>query len=72
MQDIDVCAMPFYMLVVTPNGDVVPCQSWLNGQTLGNLLEDDWKKIWNNKETKKIRNLAATKKQVCLLKGGSK
>ena len=66
------CGACLSNMAVCPNGDVVPCQSWLNGQTLGNLLEDDWKKIWNNKETKKIRNLAATKKQVCLLKGGSK
>ena len=64
------CGACLSNMAVCPNGDVVPCQSWLNGQTLGNLLEDDWKKIWNNKETKKIRNLAATKKQVCLLKGG--
>ena len=55
-------------MAIAPNGDVIPCQSWLNGKTLGNILHDNWKIIWNSKETKAIRKLACEKTEVCLLK----
>jgi radical SAM protein with 4Fe4S-binding SPASM domain len=33
-------------MCVGPNGDVYPCQSYF--ESLGNVLKDDWKKIWNH------------------------
>lgn len=33
-------------MCVGPNGDVYPCQSYF--ESLGNILRDDWKSIWNH------------------------
>ena len=62
------CGACMSNMAIAPNGDVIPCQSWLNGKTLGNILHDNWKIIWNSKETKAIRKLACEKTEVCLLK----
>ena len=55
-------------MAITPSGEVIPCQSWLNEDSLGNILKDDWKKIWTDKKTKEIRKQAMQNEQVCLLK----
>lgn len=62
-----VCGACLSNMAVTPNGDVVPCQSWLKGDTLGNIRSEDFKKIWNNKKCKDIRKNHAAK-PVCALK----
>lgn len=62
-----VCGACLSNMAVAPNGDVVPCQSWLNGQTLGNILSDNWKKIWNHPVGKSIRQNFTTQPQ-CPLK----
>jgi len=43
-----VCAMPFYMLVLTPNGDVVPCCSTDVPIVLGNIWEQSLPEIWQS------------------------
>ena len=35
-------------MAVTPGGNVVPCQSWLSDEPLGNMLKDDWQTIWES------------------------
>ena len=62
------CGACLSNMAVAPNGDVVPCQSWLTDKPLGNLLTDDWKRIWNRPETVNIRNFAAKMTQECPLK----
>jgi radical SAM protein with 4Fe4S-binding SPASM domain len=47
------CTAALVNLCVGPNGDVYPCQSYF--ESLGNLLRDDWKAIWNNKIAKSLR-----------------
>jgi radical SAM protein with 4Fe4S-binding SPASM domain len=42
-----------YNMCVEPNGDVIPCQSYY--QPLGNILEDDWEKIYNHELAREIR-----------------
>lgn len=42
------CGACLSNMAVTPGGNVVPCQSWLSGTPLGNILTDDWKEIWNS------------------------
>lgn len=54
--NIPSCGAALSNMAIAPNGDCVPCQSWLSDEPLGNILELDWKKIWNNKKTKKIRH----------------
>ena len=57
-------------MAVALNGDVIPCQSWLNGDVLGNLLTDSFSKIWNSKKCKNIRKQSRTKEEICLLANG--
>ena len=62
------CGACLSNMAIAPNGDVIPCQSWLNGLTLGNILNTSWKEIWNSKECKNIRKKASKEDQKCLLK----
>ncbi len=51
------CSACSVNMMVEPNGDVIPCQSWTQ-QKLGNILNDPWEKIWDNQVAKDIRNHA--------------
>jgi len=48
------CTAAMINMCVGPNGDVYPCQSYF--ESLGNILKDDWQKIWNNPLAVRIRN----------------
>ncbi len=48
------CTAANVNMCVGPNGDVYPCQSYF--ESLGNILTDGWKEIWNNKLAVSIRN----------------
>lgn len=52
---------------IAPNGDVIPCQSWLSDNALGNLLTDKWSNIWKNKKCKKIRKASMNSFNLCPL-----
>jgi MoaA/NifB/PqqE/SkfB family radical SAM enzyme len=62
-----VCGACLSNMAISPTGEVVPCQSWLNGLTFGNLLDQSWKEIWNNKKCRYIRKNYALKNK-CGLK----
>lgn len=62
-----ICGACLSNMAITPSGDVVPCQSWLKGETLGNILEIPFNKIWNSKKCRSIQNNCAAKPQ-CALK----
>ena len=47
------CTAANVNMCVGPDGDVYPCQSYF--ESLGNLLRDDWGKIWNNPLAARIR-----------------
>jgi radical SAM protein with 4Fe4S-binding SPASM domain len=47
------CTAALMNMCVGPNGDVYPCQSYF--EKLGNILEDNWRRIWNNTTAKRIR-----------------
>jgi radical SAM protein with 4Fe4S-binding SPASM domain len=48
------CSAAMINMCVGPNGDVYPCQSYF--KSLGNILRDDWKNIWNHPLALRIRN----------------
>jgi radical SAM protein with 4Fe4S-binding SPASM domain len=48
------CTAANINMCVGPNGDVFPCQSYF--ESLGNILKDDWQKIWNSQLAVQIRN----------------
>ena len=62
------CGACLSNMAITPMGYVVPCQSWLSDETLGNMLEDDWEDIWNNDKTIKHRQFSAQMQGPCPLR----
>ena len=69
--DIPSCGACLSNMAITPAGNVVPCQSWLSDDPLGNILTDKWKNIWNSPRCKKIRGISAKADQICQLRSGS-
>jgi radical SAM protein with 4Fe4S-binding SPASM domain len=47
------CTAAMINMCVGPNGDVYPCQSYF--ESLGNILTDNWDKIWKNPLAEKLR-----------------
>ena len=67
------CGACLSNMAVAPDGTVIPCQSWLGGTALGNILTDDWDKIWQSQRCAAIRAKSAKLEQLCqLLQGNGK
>ncbi len=62
------CGACLSNMAVAPNGGVIPCQSWLSSQPLGNILADDWDKIWQSERCAAIRAKSAKMEQLCQLR----
>lgn len=62
------CGACLSNMAVTPGGHVVPCQSWLDGEVLGDMLADDWKAIWNGGRCAQIRDHSALMDGTCPLR----
>ena len=65
------CGACLSNMAVAPDGTVVPCQSWLGGVTLGNVLRDDWASIWEGQTCRDIRAESAKMERVCQLHQGN-
>lgn len=61
------CGACMSNMAIAPNGNVIPCQSWLTNNSLGNLCNKSFNSIWNSKECKRIRKLVARTSNKCLL-----
>ncbi len=48
------CTAAKYNMCVEPNGDIIPCQS--SYKVAGNILSDEWEKIWNSPVCLYFRN----------------
>ena len=69
--DIPGCGACLSNMAITPDGNVVPCQSWLGEKaSFGNILKVKWKKIWNSKRCERIRKNSAKNSLTCPLRGG--
>jgi radical SAM protein with 4Fe4S-binding SPASM domain len=49
------CSASKFNMTIEPWGNVIPCQSWMQ-ESCGDILKDNWKKIWNSRVAKKARN----------------
>lgn len=63
------CGACLSNMAVTPGGNIVPCQSWLDDAPLGNMLADPWEKIWESERCKKQREVSAKMTGICYLNG---
>ena len=53
------CGAALSNMAIAPDGTVVPCQSWLGADaSLGNILTDPFKRIWNHPMCKQLRNMS--------------
>lgn len=62
------CGACLSNMAITPGGNVVPCQSWLTGDILGNILQDDWDVIWNSDKCVERREYSAKIQGECPLR----
>ncbi|MCR5808192.1 MAG: radical SAM protein [Clostridiales bacterium] len=62
------CGACLSNMAVTPGGSIVPCQSWLSGNALGSMLEDDWEAVWNGEACSRIRENSALMSGECPLR----
>ena len=61
------CGACLSNMAVAPDGTVLPCQSWLSGPGLGNLLRMPWHRIWRSAECSTIRSGSAAMDHRCQL-----
>ncbi|MEW6227694.1 MAG: radical SAM protein, partial [Bacillota bacterium] len=61
------CSACYTNMAVRPDGVVVPCQSWLHDEGLGNILTTPWKRIFGHPLARKLRarGFAAEKCKDC-------
>lgn len=60
------CGAALSNMAVAPDGTVIPCQSWLgSGASLGNILTESFKKIWNNKKCVELRGMSDEEALCC-------
>jgi radical SAM protein with 4Fe4S-binding SPASM domain len=45
-----ICSMPFYMIALEPNGDLVPCCSSVVPYCYGNVKKESIKEMWDSQE----------------------
>ena len=64
--NVPMCGACLSNMAISPDGTVVPCQSWLSGEVdLGNILTDNFKKIWNHPAAKKMRKMTEAEALFC-------
>ena len=61
------CGACLSNMAIAPDGTVLPCQSWLTGRGLGNLLRTPWQRIWRSDECRAIRGQSAKMERRCQL-----
>ena len=61
------CGACLSNMAVAPDGTVLPCQSWLTGKGLGNMLRTPWPRIWHSGVCRAIRGESAKMERRCQL-----
>ncbi len=65
------CGACLSNMAITPGGKVVPCQSWLSDEPLGDIVNDDWADIWNSDRCRERREFSAEMSGTCPLRKGA-
>lgn len=68
LTEIPACGACLSNMAVRPDGEVIPCQSWLSGKGLGNILKTPFRKIWKSAECVRIRRVSAKTYYYCQLR----
>ncbi|MBR3040036.1 MAG: radical SAM protein, partial [Lachnospiraceae bacterium] len=59
------CGACLSNMAITPSGKVVPCQSWLSDEPLGDFLDNKWKEIWEGKKCRERREFSVKMLGLC-------
>jgi MoaA/NifB/PqqE/SkfB family radical SAM enzyme len=71
--NVPMCGACISNMAIAPDGSVVPCQSWLGADaSLGNLLTDDFKLIWNNPKCLSLRFMSEDEALACPFRTGKR
>ncbi len=62
------CGACLSNMAITPSGNIVPCQSWLSDEPLGNILTDEWETVWESDRCKERRKYSAGLRAECPLR----
>ena len=62
------CGACLSNMAIAPDGEIIPCQSWLSSKSLGNILNDDWDAVWQGERCAAIRAKSARMEQLCQLR----
>lgn len=64
--NVPMCGAALSNMAIAPDGTAVPCQSWLGSDAdLGNILTDDFKKIWNHEKCRTLRKMTEAEALSC-------
>ena len=66
--NVPTCGACLSNMAITPSGNVVPCQSWLSDEPLGNMLNDKWEDIWESYSCRQHRGYSALMEGKCPLR----
>ena len=63
---VPMCGAALSNMAIAPDGEVVPCQSWLTADAgLGNILTEKFTKIWNHERAVTLRSMSEDEALVC-------
>ena len=71
---VPMCGAALSNMAIAPDGEVVPCQSWLTADAgFGNILTDKFSQIWNHETAKALREMSEDEALACPFRkrGGS-
>ena len=69
--NVPMCGACLSNMAIAPDGTVVPCQSWLGADaSLGNILTDPFKRIWQHPLCKSLRNMSEEQALGCPFRTG--
>ena len=64
--EVPYCRTCISNMAIAPNGEVVPCASWLDRNiSLGNILDVPWEKIWNSFKVRILKSQVIGNPLVC-------
>ena len=70
---VPMCGACLSNMAIAPDGSVIPCQSWLSADaSLGNILTDSFKDIWENERCKNLRKMTDIEARCCPFRKGEK
>lgn len=55
--NVPMCGACLSNMAIAPDGTAIPCQSWLDGTDLGNVLTTDFKDIWKHTTCVNLRSM---------------